>query len=287
MRRFSFVSLICLAFFSFLSCVAEVSSYSSVSVTVIPPQDNSEHGYIQSDLESCKLELFTSSNGKSALYAVDFNKPLYLSDLNSGSLTVRAYGYDSSATAIALSEIEVFNLDDDASLSKNLTLSWYEKGKGTDEYCYVKFDTDGGSGVAQQKVKSGSQVTLPPLFPAGTGILQEPLNLTFLRQSAGILLCMQNGKPHQAIIPAKVISLQIRTILRKQIIRQTRQLQTTLERAIRQTHRILIILQTMTIRIIQIPLQIPQIPLKNLKNISLSNTIRIQVQTIIPAFPFR
>lgn len=162
MRRFSFVSLICLAFFSFLSCAAEVSSYSSVSVTVIPPQDNSEHGYIQSDLESCKLELFTSSNGKSALYAVDFNKPLYLSDLNSGSLTVRAYGYDSSATAIALSEIEVFNLDDDASLSKKLTLTWYEKGKGEDEFCYVKFDTDGGSNVAQQKVKSGSQVTLPP-----------------------------------------------------------------------------------------------------------------------------
>ena len=161
MRRISFASLFIAVVFSFFSCDMEEAS-SSVSFMVEAPVESSVHGYQISDLTSCKLEVF-STNGISQVHSVSLGRYLSVPNLQSGSISVRAYGYDSFGSAIALSDLSILSVDGDAQFSKIVQLKWSESGRAGDQYCYIKFDTDGGSPLSQQRIKAGNILAEPQL----------------------------------------------------------------------------------------------------------------------------
>ena len=160
MKRVRAFVLFFLLLFSFVACTVEESD-ASCSFTVLYPSENSAHGYQISDLDSCKLEVFNSI-GESYIYTASFNSPILVSSLKKGRFIVRAYGYDSFGSSIALSGVESYSTEDNSVSSEKLQLEWCESGKAQDEFCVVRFDTDGGSILKQQLVKAGSPLAEVP-----------------------------------------------------------------------------------------------------------------------------
>ena len=161
MRRASLFLLFSAIFFSlFLGSCKHDEPESNVSFTVIPPAESSPHGYQSNDLSKCKLE-FTRSNGTAFFHAVGLNSPVSFNSLSRDNYFARAYGYDKFGTPIALSKPLNFYVDEDSTLSQTMQLEWYESGKTEDQFCIIVFDTDGGSLVSEQKIKSGEKVSLP------------------------------------------------------------------------------------------------------------------------------
>ena len=107
MKRVCTFVLFFLLFFSYIACTVEESE-TSCAFTVLYPSEDSVHGYQISDLDSCKLELFNSI-GESYIFTAPFNTPISLSSLKKGRFIVRAYGYDSFGSSIALSEVESYS----------------------------------------------------------------------------------------------------------------------------------------------------------------------------------
>ena len=84
MKRSLFFLLFVAFVFSFFSCGVEQND-SSASITVLLPSESSEHGYQNSDLTSCKVELF-GNKGESHIYSANFSSPVTVNDLKKGSL---------------------------------------------------------------------------------------------------------------------------------------------------------------------------------------------------------
>lgn len=161
MRRAALFLLFSAIFFSLsLGSCKHDEPESNVSFIVIPPAENSPHGYQNNDLSRCKLE-FTRSNGTAFFQAVTLNSAVSFNSLSRDNYFARAYGYDKFGTPIALSKPLNFYIDEDSSLSQTMQLEWYESGKEEDQLCIIVFDTDGGSLVSEQKIKSGEKITLP------------------------------------------------------------------------------------------------------------------------------
>lgn len=156
MRRVVFFSLFVAFIFSLLSCQIEDAS-SSVSISVLYPVESSFHGYQNSDLSFCKVELY-GNDGASHVYSASFDSPVNIASLKKADFVARAYGYDSFGSSIAISKIIPVQLDGD---TKSIQLDWFESGKTEDEICYINFDTDGGTAIKQQKVKAGDVLELP------------------------------------------------------------------------------------------------------------------------------
>ena len=156
MRRVVFFSLFVAFIFSLLSCQIEDAS-SSVSISVLYPVESSFHGYQNSDLSFCKVELY-GNDGASHVYSASFDSPVNIASLKKADFVARAYGYDSFGSSIAISKIIPVQLDGD---TKSIQLDWFESGKTEDETCYINFDTDGGTAIKQQKVKAGDVLELP------------------------------------------------------------------------------------------------------------------------------
>ena len=159
MRTFRIASLFAMILIFLCSCKNETSE-ASIKFTVISPEQTSEHGYSISDLSSCKIELFSTS-GKHHVFSLPANSSYFLDNLRNGNYAAQAYGYDTFGTAIASSGVQVFLIDGETNLSKELQLEWRETGKEENQLCFVKFNTNGGSSIPDQKVKSGSTVEEP------------------------------------------------------------------------------------------------------------------------------
>lgn len=161
MRRASLFLLFSAIFFSLsLGSCKHDEPESSISFTVIPPAENSPHGYQNKDLSKCKLE-FTRSNGTAFFHAVSLNSQVSFNNLSRDNYFAMAYGYDKFGTPIALSKPLSFYIDEDSSLSQTMQLEWYESGKTEDQFCIIVFDTDGGSLIPDQKIKSGEKISIP------------------------------------------------------------------------------------------------------------------------------
>lgn len=170
LKNFFWTSLFIIAIFSFFACKVE-SSDSSISLTVFAPTDSSEHGYMSGDLSSCLIEIFGYSGSHFSSFGA-VGDSFSFGNLRGDTYVVQAYGYDKFGTAIANSEPLTFSIDDDESVSKDVQLEWRESGKPENQSCYVRFDTDGGTAIQEQKVKSGSTVT-EPTAPTKSGYSLE------------------------------------------------------------------------------------------------------------------
>ena len=81
--------------------------------------------------------------------------------VNPGNYVARSYGYDSFGSLIAQCETVTIQLDNGKYVSKTLQLDWRENGKDDGQICLIKFDTDGGSAIASQRVEAGALLECP------------------------------------------------------------------------------------------------------------------------------